>query len=152
MCGPLSCWPSSVHQAAYIATCLLNSDQLMPSFQPPWSHFGKAEEMKIMFPVSYEFKINAKVFVLFSFLVKSFGRPWQDSNLQSPVSETDALSIRPQGRCYQAPNLGFRQTPKISTFSPVFMSHRAALGVLKIFILGLNVLRRLIHLATGPLL
>ena len=25
-------------------------------------------------------------------------RPWQDSNLQSPVSETDALSIRPQGR------------------------------------------------------
>ena len=26
------------------------------------------------------------------------GRPWQDSNLQSPVSETDALSIRPQGR------------------------------------------------------
>ena len=26
-------------------------------------------------------------------------RPWQDLNLQSPVSETDALSIRPQGRC-----------------------------------------------------
>ena len=27
-------------------------------------------------------------------------RPWQDLNLQSPVSETDALSIRPQGRSY----------------------------------------------------
>ena len=25
-------------------------------------------------------------------------RPWQDLNLQSPVSETDALSIRPQGQ------------------------------------------------------
>ena len=25
-------------------------------------------------------------------------RPWQDSNLQSPDSESDALSIRPQGR------------------------------------------------------
>ena len=34
-------------------------------------------------------------------------RPWQDLNLQSPVSETDALSIRPQGRYYYPPNLGF---------------------------------------------
>ena len=26
------------------------------------------------------------------------GRPWQDSNLQSPAPETDAFSIRPHGR------------------------------------------------------
>ena len=32
-------------------------------------------------------------------LEKSCARPWQDLNLQSPVSETDALSIRPQGHC-----------------------------------------------------
>ena len=32
-------------------------------------------------------------------------RPWQDSNLQSPVSETDALSIRPQGRSWHTSNL-----------------------------------------------
>ena len=45
-------------------------------------------------------------------LLKSFGRPWQDLNLQSPVSETDALSIRPQGRSYQLTNLGFCQLPR----------------------------------------
>ena len=28
-------------------------------------------------------------------------RPWQDSNLQSPDSESDTLSIRPQGRWYE---------------------------------------------------
>ena len=61
------------------------------------------------------------------FLFKIFGRPWQDSNLQSPVSETDALSIRPQGLCYQAPNLSFRQPPKISTFSLVFFGQQGSL-------------------------
>ena len=42
--------------------------------------------------------LDFKVFLKFYQVVKE-SRPWQDSNLQSPVSETDALSIRPQGRC-----------------------------------------------------
>ena len=44
-----------------------------------------------------------------------FDRPWQDLNLQSPVSETDALSIRPQGRYLSSTKSGFLPPPKIST-------------------------------------
>ena len=39
-------------------------------------------------------------------------RPWQDSNLQSPVSETDALSIRPQGRGVNMSCIGLIQEVK----------------------------------------
>ena len=52
-----------------------------------------------------------------SILLKSFSRPWQDLNLQSPVSETDALSIRPQGRYYHPPNLGFDQILTLQLWS-----------------------------------
>ena len=47
-----------------------------------------------------------------SIVGKRHCRPWQDSNLQSPVSETDALSIRPQGRSCRTSNLGFRHLPR----------------------------------------
>ena len=45
-------------------------------------------------------------------MLKSFGRPWQDLNLQSPVSETDALSIWPQGRSCHQTKLAFCQPPR----------------------------------------
>ena len=80
---------------------------------------GQTKGRKILFPIQNECKC---IKYIFSGGSKKFGRPWQDSNLQSPVSETDALSIRPQGRCYQAPNLSFRQLPEIST-----LGHRATL-------------------------
>ena len=35
---------------------------------------------------------------------EGLGRPWWDSNPQSPAPEADALSIRPQGRTYARVN------------------------------------------------
>ena len=57
---------------------------------------------------------------------KICGRPWQDLNLQSPVSETDALSIRPQGRAYQPSNLGFSQLPRFQHSSSCILGHRSS--------------------------